>query len=346
MSTIGFAARPCHGGRPDVVDPNDQIGQERADDAGRLGLEPVGPDRIGVGDAVIATATTGLARLRAGAVEAGEQHERVEQGLLGRVVRGGLLRVPLHADDPRLDRRVDGGPHVELDRFDEAVGAAARHPQPVADPLDALVMMRRAREVARLRDGGEIRRRFRGHRVAPLGALERHAVLEQLRPVRQVLIQRAAVGDVHHLHAATDAQHWDPDAFGGQQEVGLEGIAIGLDPVVVLHVRHGSVPGGVDVTAADEEEPVEGFEDLLGGAELARRDDRGAGPRTSERIDVRARHSVAAIGPAGDSVIGEVVRDDGDEWAIGAVDARATRLHADAASPANRVNTSRPLVSC
>jgi hypothetical protein len=42
-----------------------------------------------------------------------------------------------------------------------------------------------------------------------------------------VLVQRAAVGDVHDLYAPADAERRHREALGGEQQSDLEGVAIG-----------------------------------------------------------------------------------------------------------------------
>ena len=66
MSMIGLAARPATDVDPDVVDARDQIGGQRGDDAGGLGLESIGPRRVGIDDVEVATAPRRLAGLRPG----------------------------------------------------------------------------------------------------------------------------------------------------------------------------------------------------------------------------------------------------------------------------------------
>ena len=97
----------------------------------------------------------------------------------------------------------------------------------VADRVGALVVVRQ--HVLGLRAGGG-----RGERAgldAHLVAGEvggQHAVLVVAEHVGQVLVQRAAVGDVEQLHAAADAEHGDVVLAGGARERQLEGVAAGL----------------------------------------------------------------------------------------------------------------------
>src|SRR5262245_34392566 len=56
---------------------------------------------------------------------AGAQHELVEERLLGRIAVGRVLRMPLHRDDPAAPGGLEG--------LDQAVRAASRDPQALAD---------------------------------------------------------------------------------------------------------------------------------------------------------------------------------------------------------------------
>ena len=64
-------------------------------------------------------------------------YESVEQALLLRVGVGGVLRMPLHADDP-----LGSGP---FNGFDDTVIATTGHDQSVTEMIDGLMMERKAR---------------------------------------------------------------------------------------------------------------------------------------------------------------------------------------------------------
>ena len=69
-----------------------------------------------------------------------------------------------------------------------------------------------------------------------IGVRDRHAVLQHARHVGEMLVQRAAERDVHHLHAAADRERRQAEPVGGEQQVDLELVAVGLDAVRVLPV--------------------------------------------------------------------------------------------------------------
>ena len=202
-----------------------------------------------------------------------------------------------------------------LDRLDEAVLAPAGDRQSVADPIHALMVMRRARQRAGLRHGRETAPRFDRHLVDRLGALERHAVLDQSRVVGQMLEERPAERDVHHLHASADAERRHGEAVRRSQQRDLELVPVRLDPVEVLD-RFRSVPGRVDVATADEEQGVERLEELFGGPLLAGSDDRRSRARPPKRVEVRAGDAVPPFGPPGDPIAGQVVGDDRDQGSV------------------------------
>ncbi len=159
-------------------------------------------------------------------------------------------------------------------------------------------------------------------------------MLDHPRQVGEVGKHRSAERHVHDLHPATDAEGRQAHAVRRLEQQDLQLIAIGLDPVEVTVARIPPVSGRIDVAAAHEEEPIEGFQELLGGAVLAGGDDRRPGSGAAQALDVRARDAVPAVGPAGDTIVPEVVRDDRDERAVGHDRCRATST--------NRRNVSRP----
>ena len=171
-------------------------------------------------------------------------------------------------------------------------------------------------------------------------------MLEQAGHVGKVLVQRSSVRHVHDLHAPADAERRHVHALGGEQQLDLERVAVGLDAVVVLGVGLGAVRGGVDVAASDEQQSVERLE-----RSAPHRPARPAttiavrAPGPPEGIDVGRGHAVPAVGPARHPVAPEVVRDDGDERPV-PVDHPGAGGHRSAASRANRVNTSVPRRSC
>jgi len=147
-------------------------------------------------------------------------------------------------------------------------------------------------------------------------------------------MQRSAERHVHDLHPATDAEGRQAHTVRRVEQPDLQLIAIGLDPVQVAVAGVATVSGRIDVAAAHEEEPVEGFKELLGSAVLAGGDDRRPGSGAAQALDVGAGDAVSAVGPAGDTIVPEVVRNDRDERAVGHDRSRATST--------NRRNVSRP----
>ena len=107
------------------------------------------------------------------------------------------------------------------------------------------------------------------------------------------------------------------------QEVDLERIPLGVDGVVV-RAEDRAVPRGIDVTTADEQQTVERIEQLVGFRPFAGRQDRGARSGSAERIEIRRRHAVSTLGPAGDAARFQAIRGDGDQGAIGHVDVGAS----------------------
>ena len=154
--------------------------------------------------------------------------------------------MPLHGDDEIIPGR--------LDSLDEAVGIASAGDQPLADPVDSLVVValhRRARAnqtsqpAARHgphRGGGE-------HRIAPL-------VISVAKQVRQMLVQAAPHGHIEHLGPAANAQHRHAAPQRSTEKCELPGVAV-TGGLIGGRVRLIVVGGGIDVTAAGEDQPVE-----------------------------------------------------------------------------------------
>ena len=105
---------------------------------------------------------------------------------------------------------------------------------------------------------------------------QRPAVVLVPEVVREVLVERAAAGDVHDLHPAADAEERQVALHraAGQRE--LEGVALGHRPDR-LRVRRLAVAGGVHVGPAGEQQAVEQVEQAVGVL------DRGRVRREQER---------------------------------------------------------------
>jgi hypothetical protein len=137
-------------------------------------------------------------------------------------------------------------------------------------------------------------------------------VLQQSVYVREVLMQGAAEGDVHHLRASADAERRDRCAIGRTQERDLERIAPRLDAVVVRTALR-AVPRRVDIATTDQEEPVECDQQLIRIRLFAGWQDRRSCAGPAERVDVGRRDSVAALRPARHSAGFQAIRRNGDQ---------------------------------
>ena len=88
----------------------------------------------------------------------------------------------------------------------DAVGCARRDPEPLAELVDALMVVRRDVELELVRDVAEQRAGLDGdgvRRVRPdLGAVRR-----EVEAIAEVLLERAAERHVDHLQPATGAEH-------------------------------------------------------------------------------------------------------------------------------------------
>ena len=165
------------------------------------------------------------------------------------------------------------------------------------------------------------------HRVG-----DRDAVLEQPRDVGEMLVQRAAERDVHHLHAPADGERREAEALRGEQQVDLELVPVDLDAVRVLRVGVSAVAGRMDVAAAHQQQPVERRQDLLGVVRLAGAHDQDARAGSPERVDVRARDAVAAVGPSRDATGSQVIADDRDQRSVRSRSPGGLPHHPDEAS--------------
>jgi len=195
--------------------------------------------------------------------------------------------MPLHAEHEARARQLDRlGQLVEL--------RAARDDEAVADAVDALVVM--AQRPVRLLARGA---RGQGARRQPdlvVGTLKRSriaTVVVMAVALGQVLQQRAAAGDVEHLHPAADPEERQIplDRALGQRD--LERVALRVD--VDGRGVHGlAVGGGVDVRAAGEDQAVEQVEQLvgmLGRARIRRQQQRDAAGAL-DRVGVLTRQQM------------------------------------------------------
>ena len=314
MSITGFAASPGHRRRAHVVDRARRGRRAAPRSRAASSSNRAGHAVVVVDQAVLAGASMGLPGLRPRPAPLREQREAVEDRLLCRIVRGRVLRMPLDAEHPR--RPAYGSSTTALDRLDQAVVAPAGRDEALAEAVDPLVVVRRAREHvdAGRREQPAAGRRLHVVRRDRVG--DRDAVLQHPRDVGEVLMERAAERDVHDLHPATDRERREPEPIGGEQQVDLELVAVGLDAVGVLHGRVAAVARRVDVAAPHQHQPVERGQDLLGVVRLAGAHDQDAGAGPPERVDVWARDAVAAVRPARHAAGCQVVADDRDERTV------------------------------
>ena len=110
---------------------------------------------------------------------------------------------------------------------------STRRARALADAIDALVVMRRARRGRRLRSSPQAAARLDRDVVQRLRVHDGHAVLEHPGEVGQVRMQRPAERDVHDLHAAADAEGRHAGSHRLVQQPDLDRVPVGLDAVDV-----------------------------------------------------------------------------------------------------------------
>ncbi len=195
----------------------------------------------------------------ASAVRAGRPEQRLEQP---RVVAG--LRVPLHGEQERLAGRpgVPGRPAgAELGGLDRAVVGPRGRDQPVAEPVDGLMVRGRHGEPQLTAGGGRAEQRaepaVRGdpHRVGAEGARGGPVVVIG-HEVRQVLMQSPPAGDVKNLKSAADGQDRHPAAGGRGQQGELGRVTARLEGAGA-RVRRGAVGRRVEVRAAGQHQRIQ-----------------------------------------------------------------------------------------
>ncbi len=181
------------------------------------------------------------------------------------------------------------------------------HREPLADLGDALMVM--GLGVVR-----ELTRRRRRQRVGcqahlVVGALEAsgHAeVLVVAELVGQVLQQRAAEGDIEHLHAAADPEHRHValDRTAAQRD--LELVAFGRR-AVGLGIGRGAVGGGIDVGAPDQDQGVDVVQELVGRVDEQRigRDHQRQAAGPLDRADIAGRQQRRRLSPDAIAGVGD-----------------------------------------
>ena len=124
-------------------------------------------------------------------------HQRIEQGLLLRILRGRLLRMP-------LDESIHQPGRSRASTRPSSVRPAGTSPSPSA--VDPLVMVRQAlhrpRPLTRARRLEGSTDDLVQHRLVG----RRDAVAPHAADLGQVLVQRSAERDVQHLEAAADRE--------------------------------------------------------------------------------------------------------------------------------------------
>ena len=157
--------------------------------------------------------------------------------------------MPLH----RKHKRVAG----QLHRLDHAVDVPRADHQSLPHFVDGLMV------VARHIGGIAEQRRRPGSRHGAHRQSAEHAVAGTMTGVAenlgQILVQRAAEGDVEHLRATADAQHRQSSVQRGPQQRELPGVAVGAR-LIGGRVRLLAVGGGVEVVTAGDHQRVQAVE--------------------------------------------------------------------------------------
>ena len=188
------------------------------------------------------------------------------------------LGVPLHAEVERVP--------VALETLDEAVRRPGDRAQPLAEAVRRLVV-----------EGVDVGLGHAHHAREPRAGLDPHGVGGDaarlgLAVALEVLVQRAAAGDVERLHAAADPEHRHPARVGelGERElVAVERRLGGAELRVALLL---AVAVRVDVRAArqaDAVEPLERRRDRV-VAERREHDRDAAGALDRAHVDHPERH--------------------------------------------------------
>ena len=162
-----------------------------------------------------------------------------------------------------------------LDRLDHAVRSASRHDQPISELVHSLVveavddhLVADQLVQARARDGrdrmaGMVRGGQVGHgrllEPAPVAAGRVGGMRPPGLDQAQVLHQRPAEGDVHHLHAAAGADDGQAAVDRPLDELDFEAVAGGVDRPQ-QRVRGLPVANGVDVVPGCQHHPVDPVE--------------------------------------------------------------------------------------
>ena len=163
-------------------------------------------------------------------------------------------------------------------------------------------VMRLSRRVARDHDG------VRGARAGS-GAMRR-----EVEPVAEVLLERAAEGDVDHLHPTARAEHGHVPLAGEQGERDLELVA---DPQrrIIGGMRLAAVQRRVEVAAARQEQAVDQVEQATGivDVHVDAREEQRCSAGLLDRGDIGVRDGVGGDVDPRSVARGLAIGDDADE---------------------------------
>ncbi len=230
------------------------------------------------------------------------------------------LRVPLHRHRERVLRR------VQLGRLDRAVGGPGGRGQPAAELVDGLVVMgghddrQVVGQVGAVQDRGQPAARRDADLVLPVAAgLGGVAVVAD--QVGQVLVQRAAQGHVHDLHAAADARAPAAAAASAARDQGQLGVVAVRVGRPAVRVARRAVAGRVDVAAAGQHQAVQAAGHRLDPGQRGQQHRDGPGRGHAGRVALGEQDGEPVPGaPAGRFAVGA----DADQWWHGEQPTRAS----------------------
>ena len=130
--------------------------------------------------------------------------------------------------------------------------------------------------------------------------------------VGQVLDERPAALDGHHLHAPADAEHGQSAGVGRVEERELPRVPVGA-PADRCRVRLGGIPPRIDVGATGHHQGVQPGDDGVGRGRLLRREQHGYAAGPLDRVGVQRRQHVGRLVP--DAPAGLLaIRREADQW--------------------------------
>lgn len=158
------------------------------------------------------------------------------------IVVGPVLGVPLDPHHP--------GRAIELDRLDGVVLGLTRDLEPIGQSVDRLVMERRHQWTGGAHGHRRARASPQGDPVLVVPVLDRGHT-------REVDLERAPQGDVEHLQTPTDREHRQPQLEGRPHGRQFDAVVDRLDPPEHRRVGVHAIAGRVDVTTAEQQQPVD-----------------------------------------------------------------------------------------